>query len=272
MNQLGRHKIGIFDSGLGGLSVLRTIWKEISNIDFIYFADLNHAPYGRRSKKEVLTLSTQAFEFLLEKNCDAVVFACNTATSAAARFLRENHQIPIFGMEPAVKPAVLENPLETISVFATELTLREEKFHNLVASLPTENEVLTVPCEGLAKLIDEDEWDLAWDLLNQKIQSVYPRSKVFVLGCTHYVFLKERILYNYPDVKIYDGNLGTANHIKKVLNLENCSESFNQLDILLNTSNSHYVHLANRITKTITPNFTLSLTNTQVGNLHVQSN
>ncbi len=108
--------------------------------------------------------------------------------------------------------------------------------------------------------------------LNQKIQSVYPRSKVFVLGCTHYVFLKERILYNYPDVKIYDGNLGTANHIKKVLNLENCSESFNQLDILLNTSNSHYVHLANRITKTITPNFTLSLTNTQVGNLHVQSN
>ncbi len=86
MNQLGRHKIGIFDSGLGGLSVLRTIWKEISNIDFIYFADLNHAPYGRRSKKEVLTLSTQAFEFLLEKNCDAVVFACNTATSAALAF------------------------------------------------------------------------------------------------------------------------------------------------------------------------------------------
>lgn len=272
MNQIGRHKIGIFDSGLGGLSVLRTLWKETSGIDFIYFADLINAPYGQKSKKEVQNLSVDAFEFLLEKNCNAVLFACNTATSAAAHFLRDNHKIPLFGMEPAVKPAVLENKSETISVFATELTLKEEKFHNLVSSLPQANEINTIACEGLSKLIDEDDWDKAWEFLNQKISSVYPKSKVFVLGCTHYIFLKERILYNYPDVKIYDGNLGTANHIKNILSLPNSDGSNNQLDILLNTSESNYVHLANRITKTITPNFTLSLINAQVGDIHVESN
>ncbi|TGM59295.1 glutamate racemase [Leptospira vanthielii] len=269
MNSRGRYKIGIFDSGLGGLSVLRTLWKETSNIDYIYFGDLVNSPYGQKSKSEVLELSKNAFEYLLEKNCEAVLFACNTATSAAADFLRAKHSIPIFGMEPALKPAVNQNPGVKIAVFATELTLREDKFKNLVSGFPIGTEILPVACEGLAKLIDKDLWEDAWNLFDSKIKTVVKDCDVFVLGCTHYVFLKERILYNYPKVKVYDGNLGTTQNIKRVLNLPDFQENKNQLDILLNTSDSDYVHLAGRIAKTITPNHTLSLINTTTGKLHV---
>lgn len=270
MNSRGRYKIGVFDSGLGGLSVLRTLWKETSNIDYIYFGDLVHAPYGQKTKEEVLELSQNVFEYLIEKDCEAVLFACNTATSAAADFLRKQHSIPIFGMEPAVKPALLENPGGKVAVFATELTLKEEKFKNLVSDLAHGSAILSVPCEGLAKLIDSDQWEDAWDFLDAKIKSTQNETNVIVLGCTHYVFLKERIHYHYPQMKVYDGNLGTALHIKKILQLpDGGQENKNQLDILLNTSDSDYVHLAGRIAKTITPNHTLSLINTTIGKLHV---
>lgn len=105
---------------------------------------------------------------MLEKDCEAVLFACNTATSAAADFLRTKHSVPIFGMEPALKPAVAENPGVKIAVFATDLTLKEEKFKNLVSGFPAGTEILPVPCEGLAKLIDKDRWEDAWDFLIQK--------------------------------------------------------------------------------------------------------
>ncbi|MCG6148139.1 glutamate racemase [Leptospira levettii] len=270
MNSRGRYKIGIFDSGLGGLSVLRTLWKETSNIDYIYFGDLVHSPYGQKSKQKVIELSKNAFEYLIEKDCEAVLFACNTATSAAADFLRKQHSIPIFGMEPAIKPALVENPGVKIAVFATELTLKEEKFKNLVTGLTKGSEILPVPCEGLAKLIDSDRWEDAWDFLDAKIKMILPETDIIVLGCTHYVFLRERIHYHYPNLKVYDGNLGTSLHMKKMLQLPDGSkENRNQLDILLNTSESDYVHLAGRIAKTITPNHTLSLINTTIGKLHV---
>ncbi|MDF3819306.1 glutamate racemase [Leptospira sp. 96542] len=270
MNSFGRFKVGVFDSGLGGLSVLRTIWKETNNIDFIYLADLDNSPYGSKSKRNILQYSKIAYEYLVDKNCDAVVFACNTATSAAAEILRSNSKIPIIGMEPAVKPAVIENPNQSVAVFATDLTLKEEKFQNLVSSFSESAEIIPVSCEGLAKLIDNDLWDEAWDFFNTRIKSVISKTKIFVLGCTHYVFLKERILYNYPDVKIYDGNLGTNNRLKDVLNISQHSgnDQKNGLDILLNTSNSDYVHLTGRIAKTISSCHTVSLINTNLGKIH----
>ncbi|TGN19181.1 glutamate racemase [Leptospira idonii] len=267
MNGVSRHRIGLFDSGLGGLSVLRSLWKETGDVDYIYFADLINAPYGRKSKKEVLEFSQNAFQYLLEQNCDAVLFACNTATSAAANLLRQTHSIPIFGMEPAVKPASLDHPDRPIAIFATELTLKEEKFKNLLESMGAKNEFIFVPCEGLAKLIDEDVWEDAWDFLDAKIKTVISKTNVFVLGCTHYVFLKERINYVYPDVKVYDGNLGTSLHIKNALQIPGSGK--NNLDILLNTHISDYVHLANRIAKSFSASHTLSLTNTITGKINV---
>ncbi|WP_411821854.1 glutamate racemase [Leptospira sp. 'Mane'] len=237
--------MGLFDSGLGGLSVLESLWKELGNIHFVYYADLQNSPYGRNSKEKVLELSENAFQYLIGKDCTAVLFACNTATSAAADFLRKTHKVPIFGMEPAVKPASLSHPNKTVAIFATELTLKEEKFKNLLDTLPKQNDYIAVPCEGLAKLIDYGSFDEAWDFLNEKIRSIIDKTDVFVLGCTHYVFLKDRIRKHYPNVSVYDGNSGTAGHIKNVLGLNARGE--NHLEIFLNTSNENYIQTTKQI-------------------------
>jgi glutamate racemase len=258
-----KRRIGLFDSGLGGLSVLKTLWLETMGSHYIYYADLDNGPYGRLSKEQVLEISKSAFDFLSNKNVDAVLFACNTATAAAANFLRQTHKIPIFGMEPAVKPATLENPGKPVAIFATELTLREEKFKNLIDQLDSHNAYLPVPCEGLARMIDDGDLQGAWDFLHKRIQSVCEQTNVFVLGCTHYVFLKERILNTFPNVKVYDGNLGTANHMKKNLNLNGTCE--NSLDIILNSCDSKYISIAEDIVSKFSNSFTISL-NHQIGN------
>ncbi len=250
-------RIGLFDSGLGGLSVLKTLWLESQGTHFIYFADLKNGPYGSLTKDDVVKLSVSAFELLLSKKSDAVVFACNTATSAAAQFLRETHAIPIFGMEPAVKPATEQNPGLPIAIFATELTLKEDKFKNLIEQVGLQNSFLPVPCEGLAKLIDSGKWDAAWHFLKTRIDSVISKTNIIVLGCTHYVFLKDRITQNYPNVKVYDGNLGTSLHIKNKVNLPETGN--NSLDIILNTENPEYVKLTESIVSTFTNSFTISL-------------
>lgn len=259
----GKNRIGLFDSGLGGLSVLKTIWLETAGSHFIYYADLDNGPYGKLTKESVLEISIKSFEFLLEKQVDAVLFACNSATSAAAEFLRQNHSIPIFGMEPAVKPATLENPGKPIAVFATELTLKEEKFKNLIDQLDSHNTYLPVPCEGLARLIDLGEWDKAWEFLDPLLKGVIEQTNIFVLGCTHYVFLKDKILAHYPNAKIYDGNFGTALHMKKILNL-NGTEG-NTLDIILNSCNSHYISVTEDIVSKFSNSFSISV-NHQLGN------
>ncbi|TGN10376.1 glutamate racemase [Leptospira ilyithenensis] len=262
-----RYRIGLFDSGLGGLSVLESLWKELGNIDFVYYSDLQNSPYGSLSKEKVIELSENAFRYLQGKDCKAVLFACNTATSAAAGFLRDTHKIPIFGMEPAVKPASLSHPNKPVAIFATELTLKEEKFKNLLDTLPKRNNYIAVPCEGLAKLIDECLLDEAWDLLNGKILSVIKETDVFVLGCTHYVFLKERILKHYPDVSVYEGNSGTAIHIKNVLGLN--SRGQNHLEIFLNTSNEKYIHTTNLIVNKFAENSKIVLIDLKGSERHV---
>lgn len=259
---VGKRRIGLFDSGLGGLSVLKTLWLETKGTHFIYYADLDNGPYGKLSKNIVIENSQLAFEFLIEKQVEAVLFACNSATSAAADFLRQTHEIPIFGMEPAVKPATLENPGKPIAVFATQLTLNEEKFKNLIDQLGSHNSYLPIPCEGLARMIDDGNWGGAWEYLDSRIQSVRNETNIFVLGCTHYVFLKDFILSKYTDAKVYDGNLGTANHMKKILNL-NGTEG-NTLDIILNSSDPKYIPVTEEIASRFSNSFSISL-NQQIG-------
>jgi len=264
---IGKRRIGLFDSGLGGLSILKTLWLETSGSHFIYYADLDNGPYGKLSKTQVLDISKNAFSFLLNQNVEAVLFACNTATSAAAQFLRESHSVPIFGMEPAVKPATLENPNKPVAIFATELTLNEEKFKTLIDGLGNNSTYLPIPCEGLATLIDNGNWNKAWEFLDQKIKSVAEQTNVFVLGCTHYVFLKEKIESHYPQVKIYDGNFGTAIHMKKALNLNGMEG--NTLDIILNSSDTKYISISEDIASKFSSSFSISLNQNVGNNSHV---
>ena len=120
-------KIGFYDSGIGGLSVLQTAMEMLPNEEFIYYADTDHVPYGEKSNDEILAFARRAVDFLIAKDAKAIVIACNTATSVAAKYLRAVHTLPIIGMEPAVKPAVEEKNHKRILVSATPVTIREKK-------------------------------------------------------------------------------------------------------------------------------------------------
>lgn len=146
--------IGFFDSGVGGISVLREAVKILSNEDFVYFGDSKMAPYGIKTVEEVKRLTFNAVEFLLKKNIKALVVACNTATSAAIIDLRKTYSkyMPIVGIEPALKPAVEFNREGNILIMATPMTLAESKFNNLMKKYSTSN-IIPLPCSGLVELM-----------------------------------------------------------------------------------------------------------------------
>ena len=184
--------IGIFDSGVGGLSV----WKEVQRIlpheSTLYFADSAHCPYGSKPPDEITRLSRTVVDFLLSKNCKLIIVACNTATSAAIRTLRELYKIPIVGMEPALKPAALRTRTGHIGVLATEGTLKGEKFHSLKQKFARNVEVHVRVGQGLVELVEQglenspQARDLLWSYVGPMLECQVDQ---IVLGCTHYPFL-----------------------------------------------------------------------------------
>lgn len=209
--------IGVFDSGIGGLSTLRDIIRELPREHFIYYGDIANAPYGTKTTEEVITCVRRVVDQLLEKQIKALVIACNTATGAAAATLRKELSIPVIAMEPALKPASEKREGGSILVMATPLTLRMEKF-NLLMSKYGEGAV-RVPCPGLMELVEADDSEGALNYL-KNLFARYDLDHVdaVVLGCTHYVFLKDMIRDLLPDhIAITDGNAGTARQLKRVL-------------------------------------------------------
>ncbi|PJZ68925.1 glutamate racemase [Leptospira perolatii] len=214
-------KIGVMDSGMGGLSVLKELLNSPFRAEYLYFGDLLNAPYGERETSEVADLTRKACEFLIQKGAQAILLACNTATSAAASLLRSDLPIPIFGMEPAIKPALANHPGERIALLATSVTHREEKLKTLKASLGADERIVHVSCDGLASLVDRGDMKGAGDYL-KRILAQLEEEKIrgIVLGCTHYVFLKDVIMSLSPDSKLYDGNIGTVTHLVRSLGLD----------------------------------------------------
>jgi len=215
-----KRPIGVFDSGMGGISVLAELMEWMPNESFVYFGDTMNAPYGVRTKKEVRDLAFDACEYLSEKRVKAIVVACNTATSAAISDLRKNFPIPIVGMEPALKVAVESRPRGAVLVMATPMTLKEKKFHDLMECFSQECRIETLPAPGLVDLVergvlegDEVEEELRGclgDLAEKGVSTI-------VLGCTHFVFLDEAISKIYGHVSLVDGNKGTARHLMNLL-------------------------------------------------------
>lgn len=211
--------IGVFDSGLGGVSVLRNMHALLPSEDFIYYGDDKNAPYGTKPEEEILRLAIDDVSFLLEKNVKAIVIACNTATSAAAKHLRETLSIPVIGMEPALKPASLQRKNGIIGVMATPATLKQKKFRILYEKYG--EHAMPIPCPGLMEfaekgILDGEEIDSFLKNLLDPYLSRYPIESI-VLGCTHYVFLKSAIQKAMPGIRLYDGNEGTAKQLKRVL-------------------------------------------------------
>ena len=216
---MDRRPVGIFDSGLGGISVLGQMLDVLPEENFVYYGDTRNIPYGDKRPEEVLRLTHLAVDKLIAMDCKAVVIACNTATSAAAGPLRQELHMPVIGMEPALKPAALLPQEGAVLVMATAMTLKLGKFQALMAQYG--QHAVPVPCPGLVELIEAGETDgprirakLAEYLSPWLTQPV----KAVVLGCTHYVFLRRALRAYLPaEVALVDGNLGTARQLQTVL-------------------------------------------------------
>ncbi len=214
--------IGVFDSGVGGISVLKELVKQMPYEDYIYFGDSEHAPYGTKNLEEVKELTVNNVRFLLENGAKSIVVACNTATSAAVAMLRKMYtDIPLVGIEPAIKPAVLNKNGSRIIVMATPMTLRQEKFQKLMHKYENMADIVPLPCPGLMEFVERgvlngrelDKYltELFWSVNHKKIDSI-------VLGCTHYPFVRAAVQKAVgSDVAIFDGGEGTAREMKRRL-------------------------------------------------------
>lgn len=214
--------IGFFDSGVGGISVLKEAIKFMPNENYIYFGDSNNAPYGIKTVGEVQDLSFKAIEVLLSKGVKAIVVACNTATSAAIDELRDKYkEVPIIGMEPALKPAVELKGEGTIVIMATPMTLVEKKFKELQDKYSKEARITPLPCDGLVELIEAGKTagEEVEDYLINKFKEIKgERIASIVLGCTHYPFVKDIISKVVGvEIPIIDGSEGTLKQLKRIL-------------------------------------------------------
>ena len=214
--------IAFFDSGLGGISVLRETVHLLPEEHYIYYGDSLHAPYGVKTVEEVTARSRAIVRHLLSEGAKAVVIACNTATAAAANTLRaEFSDTPIIGTEPALKPAVERHPGGRILVMATAMTVKEEKFQHLRQQYERQAEIIPIPCSGLMEFVEQGV--LRGEQLSAYLfDKLSPYLKVpvdaVVLGCTHYAFLRgaiRRIVGRTPE--ILDGSYGIAMQLRRRL-------------------------------------------------------
>lgn len=214
--------IAVFDSGMGGISVLKELVKILPNEDFIYLGDSANAPYGTKTLEEVRTLTCQHAKALFDEGAKGLVVACNTATSAAVRILRERYpEIPIVGIEPALKPAVNSGIHPRVLVMATPMTIREEKFQNLMHRYEADAQIIPLKCPGLMNFVERGELDgeeLHKYLTELLFEFEHDKVDAAVLGCTHYPFVRpmiQKILGE--EVLIFDGGAGTAREMKRRL-------------------------------------------------------
>lgn len=212
--------IGLFDSGVGGLTIWKEIHQLLPNESTIYLADSFNAPYGIKSKEEIISLSKKNVDFLIEKGVKLIVVACNTATTNAISELRELYSIPIIGLEPAIKPAVLNSKTKSIGVLATKGTLLSDKFKHAMSLY---SDIIFVEQIGynLVQLIEngkinsEEMHQLLFEYINPMLKQNVDH---IVLGCTHYPFLKEHIKNLIPDnVVVLDSGLAVANRVEQLL-------------------------------------------------------
>lgn len=221
--------IAIFDSGFGGISVLKDLKRSLPFENFLYYGDNLNAPYGTKSKNFVLERTRKIFEELKGQKIKAFLIACNTATSVAVDTLRKDGTISIIGMEPALKPAIIKG-CKKIAVLATKMTLEEEKFSMLVQKNKTDQRIISLQASELVDII-ENSSDLENDI-RKALSRIVSKSEVFdslVLGCTHFVLVKKEIQKFFGDeITLFDGNEGTKNQLIKKLEQKNLLREKNQ--------------------------------------------
>ena len=213
--------IGIFDSGLGGLCVLKAVRKHLPLESLIYFADSANCPYGSKTADEVLSLSQKIIEFLFKHDCKLIVIACNTITAVAIDFFRARYPIPFIGMEPAIKPASLQSRNGKIGVLATENTFNGQLFKDTFQQYAKDLDVIVLPGHGLVELVEQGDFnsEKAKVLLKKYLIPMLDKGvDTLVLGCTHYPFLKDTIASITENrMKIMDPSEAVAAQTQRIL-------------------------------------------------------
>lgn len=218
--------IGIYDSGMGGISVLRAAVRRLPGEHYIYYGDDRNAPYGLKDEETIRRLSLDCAEFLYGQGVKAMVVACNTATSIVVQTMRELYPVPVISMEPAVKPPADKYEQGTIAVFATPATLRQERYRALLRRLNIEDRVRSMPCDGLAGLIETEEADSPRirSFVRERLSELREEPNVcaLVLGCTHYtfaadIFRQEAAGMLRGALEVFDGVDGTVRRLEQVL-------------------------------------------------------
>ena len=226
--------IGIFDSGIGGVTVLKEIIKLLPNYHYFYYSDSFNNPYGDKSKDELLLITRNIVQLLIDKGCKIIVIACNTASAICKDYLRETFDVPIIAIEPAIKQVFDNSPKGKTLVMATKGTIESEKFLKLYNSF-SNDEMIIEAFPGLADLIEQNKKEDLKIYLQKKLH--YNNIKSVVLGCTHYPLIKNEIKEILGDVNFFDGSFGVAKRVKDVANGLNLKESTFKLDFI-DSSNS----------------------------------
>jgi len=245
MNNFSENPIGIFDSGIGGTSIWKEINKLLPNENTLFLSDSKNAPYGQKSKEKIIELSIKNTEYLLRNNCKIIVIACNTATTNAITYLRENYKVPFIGIEPAIKPASLKTKTNTIGILATKGTLNSRLFEKTSSLINSNIKIIEQVGEGLVELIENGkinsmEMDL---LLNKHLKPMIENNvDCLVLGCTHYPYLIKKIKeITNSKINIIDSGEAVSLQVKNILqknNLENTSNLEGKHTFLINKNKS----------------------------------
>jgi len=217
---INENPIGLFDSGIGGTSIWKEVHSLLPNENTIYLADSKNAPYGLKSKEEIIALSSKNTELLLNLNCKIIIVACNTATTNAIKELRAKYDVPFIGIEPAIKPAAIQSKTQKIGILATKGTLNSELFHISAANHP-EVKIIEQIGHGLVQLIENGDIDSAEmeDLLKSYLNPMIEKNIDFlVLGCSHYPYLIPQIKKIIPaKIRIIDSGEAVAKQTQNIL-------------------------------------------------------
>ena len=220
---MNNNPIGIYDSGFGGLSVWRELYRALPNESLVYLGDGKNCPYGSQPPEQIMQYATQSVERLLERGCKMIVVACNTATAVAIKYLRDMYPaVPFVGLEPAVKPACLTTKSGVVGVVATERSLQGEKFLTTLARYGEGVEVVKVVGQGFVEAVEADAESLPQTemLVRQTIEPIIEAgADVIVLGCTHYPFLRaviDRVIGDRA-VRVIDSGEAVEKRVESLL-------------------------------------------------------
>ena len=220
-------KIGIFDSGIGGLSVLHEAFRHLSDAEYIFYADEDHVPYGEKTEAQIYSYADEITRFLVQQGAEGIVIACNTASAVAAKRLREKYSLPIVAMEPAVKPALEEEGSKRVLVMATKVTLRVQKLRDLLKKEHGEERTDLLAMSRFVTFAEREEFDsraVKDYIASQLAPFDLGQVSSIVLGCTHFNYfrpvLREMLdKMGHPEIEMIDGAPGTVRRIADLLHL-----------------------------------------------------